>query len=69
MPSGRIPVSPVQQATLCIPFVLASDQDLIADSQPIQSWGQVDIVRYQQRAAAMCSDNEALVPGSVPIVG
>ena len=59
---------PVNEPTQIIPFVHAADQHSVTHAEG-NAFRQVDVVRYQQRAAIADIDNESLMSRTVIIVG
>lgn len=63
----RVPVRPVHQAALIIPFVNAAEADSITHANR-HALRQVEVVRNQQRLAPRQLQYEPLVPDALVIV-
>jgi len=60
-------VSPVEDATLCVPLVLATETHLIPGSQR-DPWREVNVVRDQERMPRPRPDDETLMAGAVVVI-
>ena len=61
-------VSPVHDAALVVPFVLAAEFDEVPFPQRLDARGKVDIVRDQQRLPGVELEDEALVAVTEAVV-
>ncbi len=64
-----IPMSPVNDTALSIPFVFAGEGDRIAFLQGTESGSEINIVGNQQGLAGFEPENELLMPATCYIIG
>lgn len=68
VPTSWIAMCPMNDTTFFIPFVFAAKRDSLADSQIVNAWRQIDVVRNQHGQTARGFNNKTLVPAASVIV-
>ena len=69
MPTLRIMVCPMDNSAFFVPDILAIKADAVAYLQSVNSRGDINIVRDQQRLSRRKLNDESLVSRTVQIVG
>lgn len=68
MPALRVVVGPVDDAAFLVPNIFAVETDAVADFEPVDPRGKVDVVRHQQRLSGCELKNESLMSRSVDVI-
>ena len=66
--AARVMMSPVQDAALIVPLVLAEKCHAIAFAQVFDAWREIDIMGYEQGLVVVEPEQESLVPATVEVV-